>query len=105
MADSDTLIDLCAVTEVNPDMPFKATINGEDVAVFQVGEAYYVTQDLCTHGPGSLSEGFVAGEEVECPFHQGRFNIVTGEAIAAPCTIALKTWKACAKGGRICAVQ
>jgi nitrite reductase/ring-hydroxylating ferredoxin subunit len=40
-----------------------------------------------------LSEGFVEGEEVECPFHQGRFNIRTGAPTAPPCTIPLKTWE------------
>jgi nitrite reductase/ring-hydroxylating ferredoxin subunit len=31
-------------------------------------------------------EGFVDGEEVECPFHQGRFHIPTGHPSAPPCT-------------------
>ncbi len=103
MIDTGALVDLCAVEDVDPETPFKASIDGQDVAVFQIDDRYYVTEDLCTHGPGSLSEGYVEGEEVECPFHQGRFNIVTGEATAAPCTIALKTWAACAKNGRVCA--
>jgi nitrite reductase/ring-hydroxylating ferredoxin subunit len=95
------MTELCKTSDVTVDQPFRAEVDGDAVAVFEVDGSYYVTQDLCTHGPGSLAEGYVEGDEVECPFHQGRFNIVTGEACAAPCTIALKTWQAVVDGERI----
>ena len=105
MDEDTTLLDLCDVGDVSPDMPFKAKIGDEDVAVFQMGDAFYVTQDLCTHGPGSLAEGYVEGDEVECPFHQGKFSFVTGQPTAAPCTIALKIWDTVVQGQRVCARQ
>ena len=105
MTDFPDLVDLCAVSDVSPDLPVKAEIDGEDVAVFQVDDTFYVTQDLCTHGPGSLAEGYVEGREIECPFHHGKFDIITGEPTAAPCNIALKIWDAVVKGDRICAVR
>lgn len=96
-------VELCGTDDVTPDMPFKAQMDGTDVAVFQLGDTYYVTQDLCTHGPGSLSEGYVEGDEIECPFHQGKFNIMTGVPTAPPCTEALRTWKVTVRDGRILA--
>ncbi len=101
MAEQDTLTFLCSVDDVDPDYPARAEIDGFAYAVFKVGEDYFVTQDLCTHGPGSLAEGFVEGEEIECPFHQGRFNICTGAPTAAPCTIPLKTWKPLIRDGGV----
>jgi nitrite reductase/ring-hydroxylating ferredoxin subunit len=97
-------IDVCDVGDVSPDVPHKAQVGDTDVAVFEIEGRYYVTQDLCTHGPGLLSEGYVEGDEVECPFHQGRFNIRTGEATAPPCTEPLETWEVIVKGQRICAI-
>lgn len=102
MADDPSLAMLCSTADVAADTPVKAALDGEDVAVFQVGDRYYVTQDLCTHGPGSLSEGYVDGDEIECPFHQGKFSIVTGAPTAAPCTVALRTWPVVVQGDRIC---
>jgi nitrite reductase/ring-hydroxylating ferredoxin subunit len=52
--------------------------------------------------PGSLADGTVDGEEVECPFHQGRFHIPTGQPTAPPCTEKLRVWPARVIDGRIC---
>lgn len=93
--------EICRVNDVRPDQPYRAEVDGEAVAVFEIDGEYYVTQDLCTHGPGSLSEGYVDGKEIECPFHQGRFNILTGAAVSAPCTIPLRTWDVFVEGDRI----
>jgi nitrite reductase/ring-hydroxylating ferredoxin subunit len=93
--------ELCRVSDVTPEQPLRVEVNGEALAVFEVDGNYYVTQDGCTHGPGSLSEGYVDGKEIECPFHQGRFNILTGAPCSAPCTVPLKTWNVFVEGGRI----
>jgi nitrite reductase/ring-hydroxylating ferredoxin subunit len=100
MADQDLVL-LCQASDVTEDTPVKSSIAGEDVAVFQVGEDYYITANLCTHGPGELSDGFVEGDEIECPFHQGKFSILTGLPTAPPCTVPLKTWTAELKDGAI----
>jgi nitrite reductase/ring-hydroxylating ferredoxin subunit len=96
------LIALCAAVEVKPDAPVQVVRGEMTYAVFNLDGEYYVTQDLCTHGPGSLSEGFIMDGEVECPFHQGRFDIRTGRATAAPCTEAVKTWAVHVVDGQIC---
>ena len=96
------LIPLCAAADVAPGCAFRAEHDGCAYAVFNVEGALYVTQDECTHGPSSLSEGFVLDDEVECSFHQGRFHIPSGKASCAPATEALKTWKAHLVDGKIC---
>jgi nitrite reductase/ring-hydroxylating ferredoxin subunit len=95
------LFKLCTTNDVAPDKPHRAEANGSAIAVFEVDGRYYATQDGCTHGPGSLSEGYVDGEQIECPFHQGRFSILTGNPTSPPCTIALKTWDVIVDGDDI----
>jgi ferredoxin-nitrite reductase len=53
-------------------------INGEEVAVFRVGERLYALQNLCPHQGGQLSQGWLQGEEVVCPVHAYRFHLKTG---------------------------
>ena len=102
MAGGETLTVLCAADDVTPDQPARAEVDGNTYAVFMVDGQYYVTQDLCTHGPGSLSEGFVEGCEIECPFHQGKFDIKTGVPTAPPCSEALRVWPVQVVDGKIC---
>ena len=54
-------------------------VNGKTLAVFNLGGEFYAIDDLCPHEDGPLSEGFVEGDEVECPWHAARFSIKTGK--------------------------
>jgi naphthalene 1,2-dioxygenase system ferredoxin subunit len=69
-----------------------AQIGGVKVALYAVDGDYYATADLCTHGQASLADGFLDGELIECPLHQGAFNVKTGVAVTAPCTVAVRTF-------------
>jgi naphthalene 1,2-dioxygenase system ferredoxin subunit len=69
-----------------------AQIGGVKVALYAVDGDYYATADLCTHGQASLADGFLDGELIECPLHQGAFNVKTGAAVTAPCTMAVRTF-------------
>lgn len=71
------------------------------LAVFNVDGEFYVTDDACTHGPGSLSEGYIEGDVVECNFHNGQFNIRTGEVVSPPCMIPIKTYPTRVESGKV----
>ena len=94
-------IDLCSAAEVAPGTALKVETGELALAVFNVGGEFFVTDDMCTHGPGSLSEGYIEGDVVECNFHNGQFNIKTGEVVAPPCMIPIKTYKAVVENGRV----
>jgi nitrite reductase/ring-hydroxylating ferredoxin subunit len=87
-----SLVRLCAVDEVSEGEPRRVVVDGyPPLAVYQVGDDYFVTADTCTHGMASLCEGYQDGEEIECPYHGGAFNIKSGEPLAFPCTEPLET--------------
>lgn len=83
---------LCSVSDVTEDCPVRREAGAVAYAIFKVEGEYFVMDDRCSHGPGSLSEGHVDGGEVECPFHQGRFDIRTGCAVGTPCTEPVRVW-------------
>src|SRR5580700_8902982 len=62
------------------------------IAVYRAKGAFYATQDLCTHELAYLSDGVLIDCVVECPFHQGRFDVRTGKALGAPVWVPLKTY-------------
>jgi nitrite reductase/ring-hydroxylating ferredoxin subunit len=59
-------------------------VEGQKIALFRVGEAFYALSDTCTHRGGPLSEGTVEGAEVTCPWHGARFAIKTGAVLGPP---------------------
>lgn len=101
MTETVALTRLCAVSDVSEDMPARVEIGDSAVAVFQLGDQYFVTADECTHGPGLMSDGYVEGCEIECPFHQGRFDLRTGVPTAPPCEIPLRVWTPVVEDGAI----
>ena len=76
-------------------------VAGYSIALYRIDDEFFATDSLCTHGAALLSEGFVEDGCVECPLHQGRFNIRTGQAMCAPVTMDLRTHKVRREGDDI----
>ena len=96
------MIEVCDVSDVEAEHGFKADVDGVGLlAVFQFEGAYYVVDDKCTHGLGSLSDGKLKDDQVICAFHRGAFNFRTGEPTKAPCTIPLRTYDVQMMGTKI----
>ena len=89
------------MADVAPGTALKFEEAGLELAVFNVDGTFYVTDDHCTHGPGSLSEGFLDGEIIECNFHQGQFNVRTGEVVLPPCIEAVRTYPTFVRDGKV----
>lgn len=97
-----SLIDLCSTSDVPEGDSFLVETEGLAVAVHHVeGGAFYVTDDHCTHGPGSLSEGILEGHEIECDFHQGRYDVRTGEVTAPPPWVPVRSYPVSVEGDRV----
>jgi biphenyl 2,3-dioxygenase ferredoxin subunit len=92
---------LCSTADVAVGGALKVEKDDLILAVFNVNGEFYVTDDTCTHGPGSLSEGYITDDVVECDFHNGAFNIKTGEIVAPPCIVPLKTYPAIVEDGNV----
>src|SRR5688572_30393582 len=94
-------LDLCSTADVAPGAALKVETGDLVLAVYNVDGEFYVTDDACTHGPGSLSEGYIDGDVIECNFHNGQFDIKTGEVVSPPCMIPVKTYPAVVEGGTV----
>jgi len=68
-------------------------VEGEEMVLANVDGQIYAFGNGCTHRGGPLGEGLLEGDEVECPFHQGRFNVKTGEAVQEPPTEPVPTYE------------
>src|SRR5437588_6041538 len=57
---------------------------GEQVLVARRGDELFAIGATCTHYGGPLAKGLLVDCTVHCPWHHARFELRTGEAIAAP---------------------
>ena len=94
-------VELCRTDAVDAGTALRVEAEGLTVAVFNLDGQFYVTDDACTHGPGSLSDGFIDGDVIECNFHNGQFNIRTGEVVAPPCMVPIKTYATVVENGKV----
>jgi p-cumate 2,3-dioxygenase ferredoxin subunit len=85
---------VCSVAElVDGEIKGVDLPDGRRIALYKVGDSIYATADTCTHGEASLSEeGLLSGHVVECTWHFGTFDVMTGAALTSPCAVALKTF-------------
>ncbi|MEL4358985.1 MULTISPECIES: non-heme iron oxygenase ferredoxin subunit [unclassified Luteococcus] len=74
---------------------------GEDIAVIFSDGKYRAISDICTHEYASLADGWIEGDEVECPLHAARFHLDTGAALCLPATVAVKTYRTEVRGDEI----
>ena len=95
-------IELCKVADVGAGEVRKVEAGGLTVAVYNLDGDFCVTDDACTHGPGSLSESDIEGEIVECNFHGGAFHIPTGRVEAPPCMVPVRTYAVHIVDGQVC---
>ena len=92
---SETWLDVCTADELEPDDVVRFDDGARTFAVYRTADSrYFATDGLCTHGRAHLSDGFVDGTTIECPKHNGRFDITTGAAKATPAIVALGCYPA-----------
>lgn len=71
-----------------------AIVHVEDGRCFAIGAQ-------CPHGRAMLNEGYIDGLEIECPKHNGRFSLVTGEALSHPAREPIATYPCRTSDGRV----
>lgn len=76
-------------------------VAGRDLALYKVDGSVFATDNLCTHGHARLCDGFLDGHEIECPLHQGKFDIRSGRGVCAPITVDLRSYPVRIEGGRV----
>jgi naphthalene 1,2-dioxygenase system ferredoxin subunit len=93
--------DALSADELPNNDVWPVVVAGRDIAIYTVGDQVYATDNLCTHGHARLCDGFLEGHEIECPLHQGKFDVRDGKPTCAPVTEPLRSYPAKVEGGRV----
>ncbi len=74
----------CATEKLSDGEMLLGHAFGEPVLVARRGDEFFAIGATCTHYGGPLAKGLMVDCTVHCPLHHARFDLRTGEAIAAP---------------------
>ena len=67
-------------------------VDGRQIALCNVDGAFYAIDDVCTHDGGPLGEGYLEGDQIECPRHGARFDVKTGKALTLPAVMPVNAY-------------
>ena len=90
---------VASISEIDADGVLGVDVDGTPVALYRLGNEVFATAGICTHALAMLSDGFVEDGKIECPLHQGQFDIRSGKALCAPVTEDLRTYAVKLEGG------
>ena len=94
-------VDAMSTDDLRADDVMCIAVAGRDIAIHAVDGAVYATDNVCTHGHARLCDGFLDGHEIECPLHQGKFDVRSGAPTCAPVTDAIRSYPVKIEGGRV----
>jgi MocE subfamily Rieske [2Fe-2S] domain protein len=92
-ADAEGWVPVCAASTLGRADVLRFDYGRKTFAVYrdECGKLYS-TDGICTHGNVHLSGGLVKGSIIECPKHNGRFNLSDGSPARAPICRGLATY-------------
>ncbi len=96
-----TWTDIAAENAIPEDDVLGLQVGERDVALYKVAGEVFATDNTCTHGQARLCDGFLDGYEIECPLHQGKFDVRTGRATCAPATDSVRVYPVRIMDGRV----
>jgi MocE subfamily Rieske [2Fe-2S] domain protein len=92
-ANQEGLIRICSAEQISPGEVLRFDLDERTFAIYCLAsDQYYASEGFCTHGNAHLAEGLIIGEQIECPKHNGRFQISDGTPRRLPVCEKLSTY-------------
>ncbi len=92
---------VCNESEIEMDDLKRFDHKENTFCIYKIKDGIYATDGLCTHEEFHLEDGLVMHGEIECPMHQGIFDIKSGKAVSEPACVDLKIYETKVEGGKI----
>ena len=102
MSEAENWVKACREEDIEPEDVIRFDHAGRTFAIYRTeAGAFHATDGLCTHEAVHLADGLVMGTIIECPKHNGRFDLRTGEAKGAPACVNLGVYDVKREGGAV----
>jgi glycine betaine catabolism B len=98
---NDDFVRVAETKDIQTSQMKEVQIESEDVCIANVDGKYYAIGNVCTHEGGPLADGVLDGYEVECPWHQSKFDVRTGKVTNPPASESEPTYEIKVDGNSI----
>ena len=89
------------ISDIQPGMVVYVQVEDEEIAICNVDGNFFAIADVCSHDGGSLDQGELEGDIIECPRHGAQFNVRTGEVVQRPAVVPIDTYEVQIQGDDI----
>ena len=93
--------EVAAADALGDDEAIGVKVGEVPMAIVRAGGMLHAVNNVCTHQYALLSDGYVEDGCIECPLHQGKFELTTGNAMCAPVTDPIAVYPVKVEGGKI----
>ncbi|MDZ4737723.1 MAG: non-heme iron oxygenase ferredoxin subunit [Rhodospirillaceae bacterium] len=83
---------VATTADLAPEEVIEVIVGDQSIALYNVEGAFYATHNICTHGYAKLHRGYLEDCRIECPLHQGVFDVRTGEPLEGPVNEKLRVF-------------
>ncbi len=89
----DGFTQIAAVVDIEPGTMKSVKINNVPILICNVNGKFYAIADECTHDSAPISTGLLDNNEIVCPRHHARFNVIDGSVKAPPAVVPIDTYE------------
>ena len=74
-------VKVAEASQLPPSGGLRVEARGQAIAVFNLDGQLYALEDTCPRDEGSLSQGDLFGDMVQCPVEACKYELATGQCI------------------------
>jgi 3-phenylpropionate/trans-cinnamate dioxygenase ferredoxin subunit/naphthalene 1,2-dioxygenase system ferredoxin subunit len=93
--------DVIAVDALEKNWVTRVEVGRRLIAVYDSPSGVHASLALCNHGGADLCDGYFDGHVIECPLHQGAFDVRDGRPVAAPATKPMRVLEVRVQAGMV----
>ncbi len=98
---SENWVHACTADDIDEEDVLRFDHDDKTYCIYNTADGFFATDGMCTHEDEHLEDGIVIDCVIECPLHQGRFDVRNGKALSAPVRVDLKTWPVKVEQGKV----
>ena len=92
---------VCQTEDIDEEDVRRFDYGDRTYCVYHTPDGFFATDGFCTHEEQHLEDGIVIDNVIECPLHQGRFDVRSGKALSAPVCVDLNTYPVVIRDGGV----